>query len=130
MRSGLRYGTDYVLYAGHPAAAHADVAVLAVEEGAAPADGGDTETTATPPPPLTHAIVRPARPLAWLDVEIGNRLACQVGKRLLLAHVIVDGGRTHGAPPPRPADLLSRVTVEERLVERWVPDADREAPIV
>ena len=128
MRSGLRYGTDYVLYAGHPAAAHADVAVLALEEGAAPGDG---DSGALSSPPLAAAAARPARPLAWLDVEIGNRLACQVGKRLLLAHVVVNGGRAGGvAPPPRPDDLLSRVTVEERLVERWVPDADREAPIV
>ena len=131
MRSGLRYGTDYVLYKGHPASHHADVCVLALEEGGARGGRGvrAAAVDAAPPP---HPSTRPARPLAWLDVEIGNRLACQVGKRLLLLHVVVDGGRGAAAdgapapPPPTPADLAHRVTIEERLVERWVPAADRE----
>lgn len=158
VRSGLRYGCDYVLYQGHPASAHADVCVLAVsrggeggggkvkEEAREEARGGGEKKKQQKPLSFFTARESPSRqagPLTWLDVEIGNRLAAQVGKRLLLLHVQVsrgDGeeeGRGGGVtPPPRPllsltaAEALSRVTVEERLVERWVPDVDREEPVV
>ena len=171
VRSGLRYGCDFVLYQGHPAASHADVCVLAVRRGG---DGGGersgsggnvdgkatTTTTKKKKASLPRAAPsfftardspsRRAGPLTWLDVEIGNRLAAQVGKRLLLLHVQVsrDGGEGEGegagggggasaASRHRfsllsltAAEALSRVTVEERLVERWVPDVDREEPVV
>jgi uncharacterized membrane protein YgcG len=145
VRSGLRYGADYALYPGHPAATHAAVLVTAVRAPAATRGGGG-ECSSTAPPPA----------LQWLDIEIGNRLACQVGKRLLLLYVDDGGGGGGGlaaaagkrggdggggsggggggggtpAQPPLPsaAAALSRITVEERLVERWVPDTDREPP--
>jgi len=172
VRSGLRYGCDFVLYRGHPASSHADVCVLAVRRGAAGGGAGGGGAAGggaggrggggkEPRPPFFTARESPSRgagPLSWLDVEIGNRLAAQVGKRLLLLHVHVSGrggeggegdegggagggeegggGGGEGAPRRRSllsltaAEALSRVTVEERLVERWVPDVDREEPVV
>lgn len=159
VRSGLRYGCDYVLYQGHPASAHADVCVLTVRRGDGGRVGGEKrKTTAAAtttdnnkkqslPSFYFSARESPSRqagPLTWLDVEIGNRLAAQVGKRLLLLHVQVSGGEggenggegDETPPSQKPllsltaAEALSRVTVEERLVERWVPDVDREEPVV
>lgn len=125
VRSGLRYGADFALYPGHPAASHAAVLVLAlsgpaggrgVAGGAGGGEGGSPGGAALPPPPPC---------LQWLDVEIGNRLACQVGKRLVLAFV-EGAGAGAGAPALPAAAALARITLEERLVERWVPAADRE----
>ena len=102
--------------------------VLVLEEGAAASGEGegmggkDRERASAPASPLPPgAALRPARPLTWLDVEIGNRLACQVGKRLLLAHVLVDGGGGRvkggaadhnggGAAPPPPPPRCGRPT--------------------
>ena len=103
VRSGLRYGCDFVLYQGHPAASHADVCVLAVKRrgGGGGIDGGEGEGGGEQgggrkrPPPFFTAGESPSRragPLTWLDVEIGNRLAAQVGKRLLLLHIQVSRG--------------------------------------
>ena len=166
VRSGLRYGCDFVLYQGHPASSHADVCVLAVRrrggggsggkgrgEGGRSVigkdgDGGVEKNRNVPSSfsALGECPSRQAAPLTWLDVEIGNRLAAQVGKRLLLLHVEVGrgggdgsevgGGGSEDEKRRKPfslmtaAEALSRVTVEERLVERWVPDVDREEPVV
>jgi len=137
VRSGLRYGADFALYPGHPAASHAALLVLALAgpagaRGVVVGRGGSAGGTAGAPPSRPPSI-------QWLDIEIGNRLACQVDKRLLLLYVSggaegedregeAGGGAGGGRSAPAATAALARITIEERLVERWVPDTDREPP--
>lgn len=60
-----------------------------------------------------------ARRLAWRDVQVTNRLAAQVSKRLLLATVFLPRG-TRGLASPA---CLESAAVRETLVRRWVPEA-------
>lgn len=120
-RTGLQYGADYVIYHAHPGRAHSElVTLVALEdesggrEAAAGTPGADGSATASPALPAVSA-----RRLAWRDVQVTNRLAAQVSKRLLLTTVFLPRG-THGLASPA---CLESAAVRETLVRRWVPEA-------
>jgi tRNA splicing endonuclease len=102
-RTGLQYGADFVLYQRHPALAHSDYSVLVLPLGGVA--GG-----------------RP--PLTWHDLQVCNRLTTQVGKRLILLHVVNEGGRDEAVDA---GDCIARCAVHERVVRRWVPESMRPA---
>lgn len=107
-RTGLQYGCDLVLYQRHPALAHSDYAVTIVP--LPPADGSEGRAEER----------RPA--MGWHDLQISNRLAAQVSKKLLLLYVQDQGGGSGDRSTPH---CLARMAVHERLVRRWVPESHR-----
>lgn len=107
-RTGLQYGVDFVLYQRHPALAHSDYSVIVLPRGA-----GTPGATAP-------ALVRPEP--CWQELQITNRLTSQVGKRLLLLHVQHAAGADADLSTPK---CLQQFAVQERIVRRWVPEAQR-----
>lgn len=92
VRPGMLYGVDFVAYRLHPAVAHSDYFVLVL--------GGEQ---------------RPS--MDWIDVQIAQRLARQVFKRLLMLHVDLQPGAQEGV-----AELLQGAAVCEVVVQRFVPN--------
>jgi hypothetical protein len=107
-RTGLQYGVDFVLYQRHPALAHSDYSVVVLPRGA-----GTPRATAA-------ELVRPEP--CWHEIQITNRLTSQVGKRLLLLHVQHAAGAAADLTSPK---CLQQFAVQERIVRRWVPEAQR-----
>lgn len=107
-RTGLQYGVDFVLYQRHPALAHSDYSVLIQPI-------RNESCTAGP-----VALTRPA--LSWHDVQVSNRLTGQVGKRLLVFHVQDNNGPGADYSSPK---CLAHFAVQERVVRRYVPEAQR-----
>jgi tRNA-intron lyase len=102
-RTGLQYGVDFVLYQRHPALAHSDYSVLI-----------------QPIKNTSSALTRP--PLGWHDLQVTNRLTGQVGKRLLLFHVQDNNGPGADYSSPK---CLAHFAVQERVIRRYVPEAQR-----
>jgi tRNA-intron lyase len=104
-RTGLQYGVDFVLYQRHPALAHSDYSVLIQ-----PIINSRSSAALTRPP------------LSWHDLQVTNRLTGQVGKRLLLLHVQDNNGSAADYSSPK---CLAHFAVQERVVRRYVPEAQR-----
>ncbi|KAK9818864.1 hypothetical protein WJX74_003111 [Apatococcus lobatus] len=94
-RSGVQYGTHFVLYQKHPEQAHSDMCAIVTRV-------GDREMQ------------------CWRDLEVANRLCSQVGKKLLLLYVQESPGASTATPA-----YLTAVQAEEWLLRRWVPERDR-----
>eukprot|EP01024_Parvocaulis_polyphysoides_P061761 TRINITY_DN6881_c1_g1_i1.p1 TRINITY_DN6881_c1_g1~~TRINITY_DN6881_c1_g1_i1.p1 ORF type:complete len:255 (-),score=21.99 TRINITY_DN6881_c1_g1_i1:291-1055(-) len=91
VRAGIQYGGEYVLYRGHPGCFHSDYIVL--------------------PIPLS-----PLHKISWQQIQVGQRLAGNVRKKLLLVYVYVPSDIDL-------ADLAStdKLKIEEVEASRWIP---------
>ncbi|XP_048334024.2 tRNA-splicing endonuclease subunit Sen2-1 [Ziziphus jujuba] len=99
VKSGSRYGVDFVAYRHHPALVHSEFAVLVSTEG-----GGDVN----------------GRLRMWSDVHCTTRLCGGVVKTLLVLNINKNG---QGAFSP---SCIEKYTVDERTVRRWNPEKCRE----
>ncbi|KND01449.1 tRNA intron endonuclease [Spizellomyces punctatus DAOM BR117] len=109
VKSGIKFGTDYVLYRRGPIFRHSDYAVVVVPS------VSDTAHRDTLPD-------IPARTWVWaLSV---NRVCAQVNKRVLLCHVVVpsDITRKELADPT----CIKRFAIWDVCIGRWVPEKTRD----
>lgn len=95
-KSGLKFGVDFLLYKESPLAYHSSFAVVVKEE-------------------LQHEEDQCGSRLTWKEVIAQNRVSESAGKDLLVCHVTKPDGKD-----------LSQVAIEDVIVERWVPEQDRE----
>jgi len=106
VKSGLKYGTDYVLYRKGPTYFHAEHAVII--ETASEFYKIETEIL---------------RPVSWITLLNQNRVSEQVSKGLIICYVLYDNNSQ--------TDLLSSPTclqyfkIQELTIGRWVPERTR-----
>lgn len=114
VRSGVKFGTDYLLYNRGPVFSHAEYAVITV-----PSYGhaywSETEER------REHATRQQSRSWWWLHCV--NRVQAQVKKTLVICYVEVP-------PPSSDTDdigaMLGRYRVREFLLRRWIPNRSRD----
>jgi|Transcript_3176 tRNA-splicing endonuclease subunit Sen2 len=108
-RSGLQYGADFVLYQRHPALVHSDATVVLVpDEGARRSFVVDTEK---------HRGVAIAEGWPdWPDLQATSRLAVQVNKNFIEAHVSAPRNVNWNDPA-----CLTHVWVNEISIARFNP---------
>ncbi|RHZ68175.1 hypothetical protein CDV55_105359 [Aspergillus turcosus] len=119
VRSGVKFGVDYLLYNRGPVFSHAEFAVVVIPAYEHPywSETSDRKS---------YCATKQARSWWWLHCV--NRVQAQVKKSLVVCYVEV--------PPPRSQDtknysddigaLLSRYRVREMLIRRWVPNRMRD----
>ena len=114
VRSGVKFGTDYLLYNRGPVFSHAEFAVIIVPSYGSPYWQETEERRA-------HAASQQSRTWWWLHCV--NRVQAQVKKTLVICYVEVP-------PPAESLDdlgvLLGRYQVREFLLRRWVPNRTRD----
>lgn len=114
VRSGVKFGTEYLLYNRGPVFSHAEYAVIIV-----PSYGHAywSETAER----REHATRQQSRSWWWLHCV--NRVQAQVKKSLVICYVEVP-------PPPANVDdigaILGRYRVREFLLRRWIPNRSRD----
>ncbi|TPX61280.1 hypothetical protein PhCBS80983_g01202 [Powellomyces hirtus] len=105
VKSGIKFGTDFVLYKRGPIFRHSDYAVVVVPSFSSPDYATD-----------------PAHNWVWaLSV---NRVCAQVNKRVLFCHVVVPSDMS-SADLAHP-DCIRRFTVWDVSMGRWVPQKTRD----
>ncbi|KAF7182435.1 hypothetical protein CNMCM7691_002005 [Aspergillus felis] len=119
VRSGVKFGVDYLLYNRGPVFSHAEFAVVVIP---AYEHSYWSETSDR----RSYCATKQTRSWWWLHCV--NRVQAQVKKSLVVCYVEV--------PPPRSHDsknhsedigaLLSRYRVREMLIRRWVPNRTRD----
>ncbi|KAJ6130428.1 hypothetical protein N7512_003208 [Penicillium capsulatum] len=114
VRSGIKFGTDYILYNRGPVFSHAEFAVIIVPSYSDPYWAETQERR-------DHAERQQARSWWWLHCV--NRVQAQVKKSLVICYVEV--------PPPVPftgdiGTVLRRYQVREFLLRRWIPNRARD----
>lgn len=106
-RSGLQYGADFVLYQRHPALVHSDSTVTLVPDAAA-RESFKVDATANRDVALEHGWPD------WPDVQATSRLAVQVNKKFIEAHISAPKNVDWDDP-----SCLSHVWVNETSVARF-----------
>jgi len=106
-RSGLQYGADFVLYQRHPALVHSDSTVTLVPDAAA-RESFKVDATANRDVVLEHGWPD------WPDVQATSRLAVQVNKKFIEAHISAPKNVDWDDP-----SCLSHVWVNETSVARF-----------
>lgn len=114
VRSGVKFGTDYLLYNRGPVFSHAEFAVIIIPSYSDPY-WSETEER------REYAANKQARSWWWLHCV--NRVQAQVKKSLVICYVEV--------PPPDDSseDIgaeLGRYRVREFMLRRWVPNRTRD----
>jgi tRNA-splicing endonuclease subunit Sen2 len=117
VRSGVKFGTDYLLYNRGPVFSHAEFAVMIMPSYTHP------HWTDSSAPKKSGANQSNTKPWWWLHGV--NRVQAQVHKQLVLCYVDV--------PPPlnngRDVDiglLLSRYKIRDVNIRRWTPNRGRD----
>ncbi|CEJ60332.1 hypothetical protein PMG11_08909 [Penicillium brasilianum] len=114
VRSGVKFGTDYLLYNRGPVFSHAEFAVIIIPSYSHPYWSESKERR-------VYATNKQARSWWWLHCV--NRVQAQVKKSLVVCYVEV--------PPPvrSSADIgaeIGRYQVREFILRRWVPNRTRD----
>lgn len=116
VRSGIKFGTDYLLYNRGPVFAHAEFAVLVLPS----YENSYWEST---PELIEYSTQKQSRSWWWLHGV--NRVQAQVKKTLVLCFVDV--------PPPSASRSLDNLgetlrgyKVREILLRRWLPNRSRD----
>ncbi|KAL7750859.1 tRNA splicing endonuclease subunit sen2 [Sorochytrium milnesiophthora] len=102
VKSGLKFGTNYVLYKQGPAATHAEYAVVVKPVGRDAHSSGDMDGQ-------------------WLLTM--NRALGQAKKKLLICHVMVPDDLDEDAL--QQPDVILRYSVQSMCITRWRPEANR-----
>ncbi|BAE61619.1 unnamed protein product [Aspergillus oryzae RIB40] len=119
VRSGVKFGVDYLLYNRGPVFSHAEFAVVIIPSFEHPYWSETEERKA-------HCARKQARSWWWLHCV--NRVQAQVKKSLVVCYVDVPPplfGEAN-APSEDIGALLARYTVREMLIRRWVPNRTRD----
>ena len=106
-RSGLQYGADFVLYQRHPALVHSDSVVTLVPDAAA-------RRSFVVDTPANRAVALDAGWPDWPDVQATSRLAVQVHKKFVQAHISAPKNVNWDDP-----SCLSHVWVNEVEISRF-----------
>ena len=116
VRSGVKFGVDYLLYNRGPVFSHAEFAVVVVPS------YSHTYWTETPQR-RDRATIKQTRSWWWLHCV--NRVQAQVKKTLVVCYVDM--------PPPAPNSLqgdigeqLRRYSIRDVSIRRWVPNRSRD----
>lgn len=114
IRSGVKFGTDYLLYNRGPVFSHAEFAVVVIPSYSHPYWSGTEERK-------NYTAEKQARSWWWLHCV--NRVQAQVMKSLCLVYVDV--------PPPAASmddigALLGQYKVREFMIKRWTPNRTRD----
>ncbi|KAJ5463216.1 hypothetical protein N7475_008160 [Penicillium sp. IBT 31633x] len=114
IRSGVKFGTDYLLYNRGPVFSHAEFAVIVIPSYSHPY-WSETEER------KTYTAEKQARSWWWLHCV--NRVQAQVLKSLVVCYVEV--------PPPAASiddigALLGQYKVREFMIKRWTPNRTRD----
>lgn len=117
VRSGVKFGVEYLLYNRGPVFSHAEFALVVIPSYDHPY-WSETEER------RMHAEEKQARSWWWLHCV--NRVQAQVRKSLVICYVEV--------PPPHDAQalendigaLLGRYKVRDVTIKRWVPNRSRD----
>jgi len=105
VRSGIKFGVDYLLYQRGPAFAHAQFSVVVVPSyGGRGRDGGGKQET-------------------WWWLHAVNRVQSQVLKNLVICFVEVPSSVGDGEDI---TGLLERYKVREMVIKRWTPNRTRD----
>ena len=114
IRSGVKFGTDYLLYNRGPVFSHAEFAVVVIPSYSHPY-WSETEEH------KNYTAEKQARSWWWLHCV--NRVQAQVMKSLCLVYVDV--------PPPAASiddvgALFGQYKVREFMIKRWTPNRTRD----
>ncbi|KAF9885626.1 hypothetical protein FE257_012717 [Aspergillus nanangensis] len=119
VRSGVKFGVDYLLYNRGPVFSHAEFAIVVIPSYDDPYWSETEERKA-------YCASKQTR--SWWWFHCVNRVQAQVRKSLVVCYVNI--------PPPVPANehttsedigaLLGRYNVRETLIRRWVPNRTRD----
>lgn len=127
VRSGVKFGTDYLLYNRGPVFSHAEFAVVILPAYSHP-------DWATPPGTTGHDLDHQRRCRAnhprktWWWLHCVNRVQAQVKKSLVLAYVDVPpvSSSSSSSRDDNIGALLGRYKVREFTIRRWVPNRMRD----
>ncbi|RAK80410.1 tRNA splicing endonuclease subunit SEN2 [Aspergillus fijiensis CBS 313.89] len=120
VRSGVKFGVDYLLYNRGPVFSHAEFAVVVVPSYV---DSYWSETEER----RKHCEKQVSRSWWWLHCV--NRVQAQVKKSLVVCYVEVPPPASYDLDEPSENDigrLLARYQVREMVVRRWVPNRTRD----
>ncbi|PYH42743.1 tRNA splicing endonuclease subunit SEN2 [Aspergillus saccharolyticus JOP 1030-1] len=120
VRSGVKFGVDYLLYNRGPVFSHAEFAIVVIPSYV---DQYWKETEER----RTHCATRVSRSWWWLHCV--NRVQAQVKKSLVVCYVEVPPPVSYDLDVPIETDigrLLSQYQVREMVVRRWVPNRTRD----
>lgn len=118
VRSGIKFGVDYLLYNRGPPFSHAEFAITILPAYSHPYWSQSADRRA-------HVAKKTSQPWSWLHCI--NRVNTQVKKTLVLVYVEV--------PPPKEGileidmaitEMLSRYTVREIVLKRWSANRSRD----
>ncbi|KAI5309162.1 hypothetical protein KEM55_003910 [Ascosphaera atra] len=119
VRSGVKFGVDYILYNRGPVFSHAEFAVIVLPSYSHPYWSAD---------PARRLYVEQRTNKTWSWLHCVNRVQAQVKKTLVLCYVEI--------PPPDAPDaagdgvdigeILRRYIVREMCIRRWVPNRTRD----
>ena len=114
VRSGVKFGTDYLLYNRGPVFAHAEFAVIIVPSYDHQYWSGTQER---------RDYVAQQQHRSWWWLHCVNRVQAQVKKSLVVCYVEI--------PPPVSScsdigTILGRYRVREFLLRRWIPNRSRD----
>lgn len=111
VRTGEKYGVDFLVYKDGPVFYHSNAAILV-----------QTVDKDTLQP--VHDPALPSVPFTWQYLAGLNRINASVGKDLILFHVLKPSALTEedlSLP-----DCLGQMAVQEIVLRRWIPDRSQE----
>ena len=114
LKSGIKFGVEFVLYKKGPVEYHSSYAVVV-----------RLLTESEVQSPSQDRCSRLGRTLTWRDVVAMDRVSKSVVKELILCHVIVKEGVDQQLLWRQFPDCLENVRIAEVLVNRWDPDRGR-----
>lgn len=121
-KSGLKFGTDFTLYKDNPSSYHSSFTVVVKDEGGW---GKEEEGPGGQGREEGAGCNKDRDLLTWSEVIAQNRVSESSGKDLLICHV--SKCEQTGEPDFKgAANFMEQLNIEDVLVQRWVPEQDRE----
>ena len=111
VRTGEKYGVDFLVYKDGPVFYHSNAAILVQT-----VDKDTMEPVCDPELPCV--------PFTWQYLAGLNRINSSVGKDLILFHVLKPSGLT--SDELLLPECLSQMAVQELVLRRWIPERSRE----
>ncbi|KAL1957043.1 hypothetical protein VTO42DRAFT_6420 [Malbranchea cinnamomea] len=117
VRSGVKFGVDYILYNRGPVFSHAEFAVVLLPSYSHPYWTQTEERK--------RRIVKKTN-RTWWWLHCVNRVEAQVKKSLILCYVEVPPPSSTGADNNDIGALLKKYKIRELSIKRWVPNRSRD----
>jgi len=115
VKSGLKFGVNFILYRQGPTYFHADYAITVINI--------TPEFLLNPQQQLL--LLESQRNVTWSSIQNLNRLAEQVAKSLIQCYVIYPNGGLTEEICGTPNICFSKVSIEEIEVKRFVVEKER-----